>query len=366
MIPRIQRDLFDFVDHDPEDRAGLIEFWYSANAEPLSAALTQAPGLSLILNVSTFDSFERLSKKLFLVADTLILRDTRKWTKEENAFREIPIPQDYKPGYWDELASTLQQARPSPLTLLYRPKLYSTSHSKDLNNGYHVNYAAWDYNSIPDEFVKWIAGPGRPYFETGRMVYAPFIPPLEVELELLKNHVPLPEYFNATPCFHQNYDWLDTNSIDAMLSLQVPFLDGLDIGTIAKVKEDNRDEFEAFSRSLLNAVAGVKASFGTDGFVREVRYIQRNQIDAGLSDVQKTIAKVSASSSLRKQSILAGLIGLNAAILMGAAAPAIATGLAAAAVAFVADKLAQMKERHELRDRSQYFLWKLKESATPP
>jgi len=87
-------------------------------------------------------------------------------------------------------------------------------------------------------------------------------------------------------------------------------------------------------------VSGVKASFGTDGFVREVRYIQKNQIEAGLSDVRKTLAKVTSSSSLRKDGILAGLIGLEAAILMGASASGIATGIVAAAASFVADKIA--------------------------
>src|SRR6266851_6980269 len=102
------------------------------------------------------------------------------------------MPKNYKPGYVDALADELRRASPSPLTLLYRPNLYWTSTTKVLNNGYEVAYAGWDYNSIPTEFVKWIAGAGRPYFETGTMVYAPFIPSLDMELDFMRHGVSLP------------------------------------------------------------------------------------------------------------------------------------------------------------------------------
>jgi len=179
LLARIQQDLFDFVDHDPDDFAGLLEFWYQANSPALSAALTAQPGLSLIVNVSSFQSFEVLAKKLFLVADTLVLRDTRKWTKDETGYRDIPIPTSgYKPGYYDDVINDLEKVSPSPLTLLYRPNLYWSSATKTLNNGYHIAYAGWDYNSIPNEFVRWISGPGRSYMRTGSVVYGTIYPDL--------------------------------------------------------------------------------------------------------------------------------------------------------------------------------------------
>jgi hypothetical protein len=183
LLPRIHQDLFDFIDHDPDEFGGLLEFWYRSNSEALSAALTAQSGVSLIVNVSSFQSFEGLAKKLFLVADTLVLRDTRKWTQEELGNRTIPVPiEEYRPGYYEDLIDDLRKLRPSPLTLPYRPPLYMSSTTKKLNNGYEVCYAGWDYNSIPNEFVSWISTSGRSYMTTGKVVYAPFIPPLEWEL----------------------------------------------------------------------------------------------------------------------------------------------------------------------------------------
>lgn len=84
---------------------------------------------------------------------------------------------------------------------------------------------------------------GREYLETGNIVYASFIPPLDIELEFLKKNVSLPQHFNIIPCFHQNYDWLNEDKLKALFSLKFPFLDRIDIETISKVKEDHRDEF---------------------------------------------------------------------------------------------------------------------------
>lgn len=362
LLSRIQQDLFDFASHDPEDFSGLVEFWYMSNSAALSAALTAQTGLSLIVNVTSFQSFESLAKRLFLIADTLILRDTREWTEKEVGYQDMPVPiSNYRPGYLDEVVDQLKPLRPSPLTLLQRPSLYWTSTTKQLNNGYQAAYAGGGLNRIPPEFIEWISSTGRSYMQTGKIVYAPFIPPLEMELQFLKEGVVLPDYFGATPCFHQNHDWLSNDRVQALLSLKIPFLDGLSIQTISDVKDDYREEFDTFSRALLDSIAGIKSSLGNEGFAGEVRYIQRNQIDAALSDVEKTVRRISSSQALRKGGLLAGLVGLNGAAVFGAPEAAIATGIATSSAAFVMERVAQLKEQGELREKSGYFLWKLQD-----
>lgn len=365
LLARIQQDLFDFTEHDPEDFPGLVEFWYRANSEVLSAALTAHPGLNFILNVSSFSNFEMIAKRLFLVADTLILRDTRDWASDAGGYCDMPVPTGpYVPGYLSDAQSELRQLRPSPLTLLHRPDLYLSSTHKTLNNGLHVAYAGSGYHPIPAEFLAWIGGLGRDYLKTGQVVYAPFIPPLTMELEFLKNAVNLPQQFGAASLFHQRHDWLSEDRLQAILALNVPFLDGLDIATLAVVKQDNYDAFSSFSRSLLDAVNGVNSALGTEGFAREVRSIQRNQIDAALNDVEKAVRRINQSRALRKQGILAGLLGLNAAAFIGVPEATLVTGLAAGAATMVAERVAHLREQGELADKKGYFLWRMK-NATP-
>lgn len=365
LLAKIQRDLLDFTDRDPDDFAGLVEFWYQANSEALSAALTAHAGVNLILNVRSFNTFEALAKRLFLVADTLILRDTRDWASDKAEFRTIPMPVDnYRPGFLPDAIDELRHLRPSPLTRLYRPELYWTSETKTLNNGLQIAYAGWDYHSIPSEFLEWIGGPGRDYMRTGQIIYAPFVPPLSMELEFLKNGVSLPAQFGASSLFHQSHDWLTDDHLQALLSLKLPFLDGLDIETISKVKQDNYDAFSSFSRSLLDSVNGIKSALGTDGFVREVRSIQRNQIDAALSDVEKALRRISTSSTLRKKGILIGLLGLDAVAFVGVPVATLVTGLAAGAAAMVAERVTKLRDQGDISDKKGYFLWKLQNAPT--
>ena len=366
LIPRIHADLFDFIDHDPEELGGLLEFWYQANSQALSAALTAQDELGLMINVSSFQSYEESFKKLFLVADTLILRDTRKWTQDETGFRSIPIPTDeYRPGYYDDLKDQLELLHPSPLTLLYRPNLYRASSTKTLNNGYHVAYAGWDYNSIPNEFVDWISGSGRGYMETGRAVYAPFIPPLEWELEFLKHSVDLPASFNTMACFSRKFDSISQSSLHAISALDIPFLEGMDIRTISKVKDDYRDEFSAFSRSLRTAVNKIEAAVGTEEFERKRRDIQENLVDAAVSDIEKTMSRIKRLNVTRNGAILVGLTGLNiVAYFFAAPAAGLVTGVTASIAGMVANRAQQLKEQDELKAKNGYFLWQLKQHAT--
>jgi len=364
LLARIQQDLFDFTERDPEDFSGLVEFWYRANSEALSAALTAHHGLNFILNVRSFGNFEALAKRLFLVADTLILRDTRDWASDAGGYCDMPVPTgSYVPGYWPDVQNELRRLRPSPLTLIHRPDLYWTSTAKTLNNGLQVAYAGAGFHPIPAEFLAWIGGPGRNYLKTGQVVYAPFIPPLAMELEFLKKEVDLPSQFGAASLFHQKHEWLADDRLRAILSLDIPFLDGLDITTLSAVKQDNYDAFSTFSRSLLDAVNGIKSALGSEGFGREIRSIQRNQIDAALSDVEKTIRRVNQSRALRKQGILAGLLGLNAAAFVGVPEATLVTGIAAGAAAMVAERVTHMREQGELGDKKGYFLWKLKNAS---
>lgn len=363
LLSRIQRDLFEFAGRDPEDFAGLVEFWYQANSNALSAALTAQKGLNIIVNISNFRSFEPLAKRLFLLADTLIIRDTREWNAGSGEYQDIPVPFEYRPGFLDDVIDELKQLKPSPMTLLQKPTLYMTSTHKRLNNGYRAAYAGGAWSLIPAEFKSWIEGSGRRYMETGSVVYAPFIPPLAFELEFLKEGVALPDYFGGMPFFHQRFEWLDGPQLHALLSLSMPFLDGLDISTISAVKADHRDEFAAFSRSMLDSVVGVKAALGTDGFVSEVRHIQRNLIDAALSDVSKAVSRIKRSEALRKAGLLTGLIGLNGAALLGAPALALVGGLGTAGAALIAEKIAQLKAEGELKDQKGYFLWTMQDAA---
>ena len=107
----------------------------------------------------------------------------------------------------------------------------------------------------------------------------------------------------------------------------------------------------------------MKSALGTEKYVSEVRHIQRNLVDAALSDISKIVSRIKRSEALRKAGLLTGLIGLNGAALLGAPPAAVAAGLGTAGAALVAEKIAQLKAEGDLRDHEGYFLWKIERAA---
>lgn len=366
LLARIQRDLYDFTSQEsPEDFGPLMNFWYCANTPALSAALSAQPGLKLIVDAPSVRALEQMSQKLFLLADTIVLRGLSPAPLHNLELLEpeyLAPTANYKPGYIDEVISQLEKLRPSPLTLM-GPTPYWTSTAKTLKSGLHVAYATDMCGGTPREIVQWLSEPGRSLLESGRLAYAPFIPSLEMEHEFIRKRVDLSAYFNTSPCFHHSADWLTKQQLDVLFSLRFPCLDGLDLDTLTQVKLDYHEEFESFSRLMLTSLDTVKAVVDTEQFAAEVRNVQRNLIDAGVSDVEKTFKKISAISSLRKKGMVVGLLGLNAAAYLGAPELFLVSGLAASGVKMVADKIDELKEQNQLKEFKHYFLWKISNSA---
>jgi hypothetical protein len=144
LLARIQRDLFDFTNQeDPNDFGPLLNFWYRANTPALSAALTAQPGLKLIIDAPSVRSLEQMTQKLFLIADTIVLRGLSPEPPHDIDQLEpehLTPTSNYKPGYIDEVIAELGKWRPSPLTIT-GPTPYWTSTAKTLKSGLHAAYA---------------------------------------------------------------------------------------------------------------------------------------------------------------------------------------------------------------------------------
>lgn len=217
---------------------------------------------------------------------------------------------------------------------------------------------------IPKEFVKWITTTGKPYLKTGKIVYAPFIPPFEIEQEMWNKHkVVLAEQFNASP-FFETFEYFDKNNIESLLSIQFPYFENLDIETISKVKEDNYDDFGNFSRSLITSIKQIKSTFGSQEFVEEIKYIRRNLINDNLSKIDQKMKRIGKMRSLRDTVILTNLLGLNAISYLGLGdLKTLIAGASGALATFVLEHVNRVREMGQLKENESFFLWKLIEES---
>lgn len=357
----IQKDLLDFIKYDKDDRKGLIQFWYMANSNALSASLTQTDSLKLMLNLSDFSHFEHLSKKLFLMSDTIILRDNRHLTENEGRPDCIPFIKDYKPSFWDDYKDQISQLTPSPFTLQYNPSAFWTSTSKKLNNGLIAGYA-FDITNIPipEEFIEWISNDGHKYLSTGNIIYAPFIPPIEFEMELLRNKVSLPDTYQAVSLFCEQNTFLQSSAITALLSLRIPAIENIDIQTIKRIKEDNYDSYNEFSVSIMNALINIKSIEGTANFKNEVAYIQRNLIDDSTDKVIQSTKLLKSSTVLRRMGFAINVLGITASLF----SPEYSTvGALSGLTPGLIEMITDLKRRSIIKETKSSFLLELQQNT---
>ena len=78
MIKELNEHLIECINlHDEDEfKYGIIDEWYMVNYLKLASAIKDEPGLKLIVDVNSFTALENYSKRLFLLADTIIVRDT--------------------------------------------------------------------------------------------------------------------------------------------------------------------------------------------------------------------------------------------------------------------------------------------------
>lgn len=352
-IAEMNRSMYDWCEIEPSRRNSLLNFWFAGSSTDLSRTLLHSEGNKIIVNVSQLSQFENVVQRLLLFTDVLVLRDTRDFPQPN--LDVILVPDGFKGFDRPELAAL----RPPPVMRALRAKYDGYANEGTLANGKLGRVAVGYAQGFPDDTYDWIFGVGRPYIETGQVIYAPFIPPIEVELEFLRNHVSLPNTYGAFPLFSERTDWLNEKTVQSLLSLDLPTLDNIGLALLQEIKRDHHDEFVQFRNAMLNSVAKVQSSVGTDSFMQEVRHIQRNDIDDSLAKIRGRVQRIAKMRSLRSLGCLAGSITLGFGQALGLPETAVLAGASANIAALVAHLIAKLQEEGQLQEHQAYFLWRL-------
>lgn len=354
VLAELHNDLFEFANLHDTQKKGLIDEWYSSNYLNLSCALKNSDGFKLLLNVENFNDFEKYCKKLFLFADILVLRDIKRRKKEEYEMIELPVTNLYDKDYTE-----LKDKKIPPIHIPPPQAGYWTSSTIKLKDGHEVPLAIKFNSYFPSESYDWMLGSGKQYLKTGQIVYAPFIPPIEVEQEFLKHGVNMPSFYDTQPLFYKDYDWIDKKSFSSLLMLNLPTLENTSISTLEQIKKDHYDSFKLFRNNILDSIQNIKAQFGSEDFLREIKYIQRNKIDDNLDKLEIKLKKIQKMRPLRKAGACIGLAGINIVGWLGLSEVLPITGLASGLAGIIAENIQRMKENSELEENPSYFIWKL-------
>lgn len=358
MIKELNKKLLECSDlHDEENvRIGLIDEWYRYNFAHVANALTKDnDSLKLIIDLDSFDKLEQYCKKLFLLSDVLIIRNINHcFSDRQSQYVVIPANDEIYRCSYDINFSEL------PPVMLLPPENEGmwTSSIVSLKNGISAPLAAKFHPSFPTEFYQWmLSNNGRSLLDAGRIVYAPFIPPFQMEVEFMSQGFNLPKAFNAQTCYFRDYDWLQEDKLNSLLFLKFPIMENLDFDTMNKIKEDNFDLYKAFSSDMLDTINGIKSSANTADWAKEVRYIQKHKIEENINKIEKTLKGLEHMQSLRKVGYCLTFAGLSLSTAFGFSNPY--CSLVSALSSGAKELIERLKEKQQLQENPYYFLWKM-------
>lgn len=143
---------------------------------------------------------------------------------------------------------------------------------------------------------------------------------------------------------------------DVALSLDLPTMSGLGAAELIKLREEDRDQFVTFRRSLTDAIRDQIRRAGEDSPSRVGQKVVREFVEPALADIDRTLRAASRNFS-RKSAQNVGVSAVMTAIgLLGGWPLLIGGGVAAlSGLAVHANQLSESKKEVELSDV--YFLW---------
>lgn len=327
---------------------------YKENFLTLVKAIQQKEGLKLIVDVDSFETFEKQFKKLFLLTDAFVVRDVTKRSLNEISSVSIPVSEQYKYPADIDYENFPPFIIPPPLGV----QSYWTASKTMLKNGTTVPVAFKYHSFFPKGFYEWTFGEGQKYLKTGQVIYAPFIPSLQMECELMRMYkYSISDSFNAQAGYFVNYDWLNDADLNTLSYLKLPTIENIDIETLNKIKEDNYDSYRAFSNELLNSVKNIKSAFLSDKWAEEIRYINKYQIEENINRINIELSKLKRMRTLRSKGMAIGLLIVDI----------VSKTLNIPVLSAVSKILPGMSEINDtnrkiekLKESPSYFLWRIK------
>ena len=347
-------DLYDIKNNEGErvwSDVALTSLWYKFASADLAAAFRQTPGLKIIVNGNDVPNWTIAAKTLFGIADAVAIRDTRP-TEQEVTTCGMPTWQLYNKSRIEP------PAKPILLKALGENGYWSSTSEEIAGRG-TLAYMLYFPQVFAENVYDWLFREGRSYQNSGRAIFAPFVPDLEIELEFLKHGISISDQLNAESLWSNQIDFLNKDQMLALATLSLPRLNGIGVDELARVREDYRDEFERFSRAILKAVTSIKASSSSEDFMKECRGIQRDIIDENVDKLTQRYKLISKMRFAGAAGITLGAIGVGISGIAGAQLPAIVSGVGGSAVAGIALAAAEYKERFGASENPMHFLWRL-------
>jgi hypothetical protein len=332
----------------------LTSIWYGLVSEDLAKTFKAQEGLKLIINGDEISHWDAAARMALTLADFVAIRDTRPTPEAKGEVLVSYIPQ------WSFYNKEMVPEPKYPILLKSFENGYLASDGMEVEGKGYAAASLYLPKIFEDEIYKWLFSEGMKFQKSGRVIFAPFIPDLPVELEFLRNGVSTSKQLDADSLWSTKIDFLNSDNILALSNLDIPKLNRISVEDMFRVKEDYHDEFLLFSRSILKGITMMKSASNNEGFIRECRSIQRDLIDDHVDKITTRFKHIQAMRWAGVAGLTLGVAGLTFSSVSGANLPSLVTGMASSAAGGIAVAAAQYKERFGLKENPMHFLWRLR------
>jgi hypothetical protein len=202
-----------------------------------------------------------------------------------------------------------------------------------------------------------------PLMAMGRVVYAPFAvgnTAFEPQQELLLKAGML----GSTLASAKAPTSSSASKERVLLQLDMPYLEGLPLSTLAKVIDDEGESIRSFRRQfdrLMEDIANLERD--SEQTVRFTKF-KRDVLEDELDKVRQALSRVARMNSVIRAGAYVGIAGLSVAAMQGLSLPSLITGLTGTLAAALTAWYRSYLDACEARNLPAHVLWRLERRAS--
>jgi hypothetical protein len=363
-IELINHEFLETVDILPEQKIQppLVSLFFNVRRREASTAISSFDGYKLIFSPSENENITEVVKRGLLFADLVILNHSTIETESSLCVFLVPawFPKD------DYDYSELHGKQIPPHLVLNGPAdLCAGSQAKLADGSWDGVPAIGNYSLLPENITRWCITEGRELLSSGQVMYCPLIPPASWEQYLYSRGVNFQSLYQAYRLLPQTQSYLDDNVARAIQKIYLPMMANIDIATLQKIKQDERESFEKFRSYMIQAINSMNLASNSESFERQMNKMNEN-IRAGIEEVRRVHRKIKKMRFIELHkitfialpTIIAAFINSPEIKLLG---PTIS--ISQAVIEYLNHMAENIKNKFEQQNNPMYMLWKISDES---
>ncbi len=359
-IIQLNKEFLETIDILPDHKIQppLISLFYNVRSRETSTSVASFNGYKLIFSPSENENITDVVKRGLLFADLVILNHPN--IDIESSFCLFLVPSWFPDKKYDYSALHDKEIPPH-LILGGNATIAAGSRAKLADGSSDGVPATGNYSLLPENIAKWCVTEGKELINSGQVMYCPIIPPASWEQYLYSKGVNFQSFYKTYRILPQNQSYLDDNVARAIQHIDLPLITNIDLKTLNKIKNDERDSFEKFRSYMLQAINSMNFAAHSDNFDKQMSIMNEN-IRAGIEEVRSVHKKIKKMKFAELNKIM--FIALPTIVSAFINDPNIkilgpTLSISQAVIEYLNHLFANIKNKSELKTNPMYFLWKI-------